>query len=171
MTTFSHIILLIFSLLLGVYDIKALQRFQYIDDKDQDHGLSIRERSKLIVDLVSDNDRLKDERKNAARVYFRCFYKFFFIALILSFLLFFIPQMSFKFILSRITITYFIRVELNILKPLVLKELETMPVKIIIKRYLICFVQDQTTTECRFPPTLLSPPPLPPLSFIHLLIF
>jgi epsin len=52
-----------------IFDLKSLQRFQYIDDKDVDHGLSIRERSKQICDLVNDNDRLKDERKNAARVY------------------------------------------------------------------------------------------------------
>jgi len=50
-----------------IFDIKTLTSFNYIDETDVDRGLSVRERSKQIVDLVQDTDRLRDERKNAAK--------------------------------------------------------------------------------------------------------
>jgi len=50
-----------------LFDLKMLGKFQYLDEKDVDRGLSIRERSKLVVDLAQDNDKLKEERKNAAK--------------------------------------------------------------------------------------------------------
>jgi len=48
-----------------IFDLKALTRFHYVDDEDVDRGLSVRERSKQIIELVHDTNRLKEERKIA----------------------------------------------------------------------------------------------------------
>lgn len=50
-----------------IYELKCLQKFHYVDEKDVDHGLSVRERSKNLCELIVDNDRLREERSNAAR--------------------------------------------------------------------------------------------------------
>lgn len=51
-----------------IYELKQLTRFNYIDSGGVDRGLSIRERTKQIIDLAHDTDRLKEERKNAKKV-------------------------------------------------------------------------------------------------------
>jgi len=48
-----------------VVSIQTLCEFQYIDERDQDVGLSVRERAKLLVDLIHDEKRLKGEREKA----------------------------------------------------------------------------------------------------------
>jgi epsin len=51
-----------------IYELKQLTRFNYIDSTGVDRGLSIRERTKQIIDLAQDTDRLKEERKTAKKV-------------------------------------------------------------------------------------------------------
>ena len=48
-----------------LYDIRALERFQYVDREGKDQGVNIRERSKKIVELLNDNDRIYAERDKA----------------------------------------------------------------------------------------------------------
>lgn len=48
-----------------VVAIQTLNEFQYIDERDQDVGLSVRERAKLIVEILHDEKRLKVEREKA----------------------------------------------------------------------------------------------------------
>eukprot|EP01120_Amphizonella_sp_Union-15-10_P001816 TRINITY_DN11959_c0_g1_i1.p1 TRINITY_DN11959_c0_g1~~TRINITY_DN11959_c0_g1_i1.p1 ORF type:complete len:504 (-),score=99.93 TRINITY_DN11959_c0_g1_i1:65-1357(-) len=48
-----------------IMEIKALSEFHYIDE-GKDVGLSVRERAKIIIDLLHDEKRLKDERKKAS---------------------------------------------------------------------------------------------------------
>ena len=48
-----------------LYDIRALERFQYVDREGKDQGVNIRERSKKIVELLNDNDRVYAERDKA----------------------------------------------------------------------------------------------------------
>eukprot|EP01120_Amphizonella_sp_Union-15-10_P011396 TRINITY_DN4818_c0_g1_i1.p1 TRINITY_DN4818_c0_g1~~TRINITY_DN4818_c0_g1_i1.p1 ORF type:complete len:501 (-),score=104.25 TRINITY_DN4818_c0_g1_i1:38-1540(-) len=48
-----------------IMEIKALSEFHYIDE-GKDVGLSVRERAKIIVDLLHDQKRLNDERKKAS---------------------------------------------------------------------------------------------------------
>jgi len=50
-----------------IYDLKQLGRFEYIDSTGVDRGLSVKERTKQIIDLAHDTERLKEERKNAKR--------------------------------------------------------------------------------------------------------
>lgn len=57
-----------------IHELKDLTRFHHIDSEDVDRGISIRERAKLIIELISDTDRLKLERKKAKQVYFLIFY-------------------------------------------------------------------------------------------------
>uniref|UniRef100_A0A6B2L355 ENTH domain-containing protein n=1 Tax=Arcella intermedia TaxID=1963864 RepID=A0A6B2L355_9EUKA len=47
------------------YQVKALQRYHFIDEEGTDRGLSVRERSKHITDLLQDTEKLRDERKKA----------------------------------------------------------------------------------------------------------
>jgi len=50
-----------------IYELKQLGRFNYVDSQGVDRGLSVRERTKQIIDLAHDTERLKEERKNAKR--------------------------------------------------------------------------------------------------------
>eukprot|EP01047_Picozoa_sp_COSAG01_P082247 COSAG01_NODE_16714_length_1212_cov_1.084456_1_plen_194_part_01 len=40
------------------YDVRGLERFQHIDREGKDQGVNIRERSKKIIDLLNDNERI-----------------------------------------------------------------------------------------------------------------
>ncbi|ORX69597.1 ENTH-domain-containing protein [Linderina pennispora] len=45
--------------------IKMLRNFHYIDDNGKDQGINVRQRSKELLDLVNDSERVREERKNA----------------------------------------------------------------------------------------------------------
>ncbi|KAJ2793725.1 Epsin-3, clathrin recruitment and traffic between the Golgi and endosome, partial [Coemansia helicoidea] len=45
--------------------IKSLKSFHYVDASGKDQGINVRHRSKEIVDLMNDHDRLREERKRA----------------------------------------------------------------------------------------------------------
>ncbi|KXS16765.1 ENTH-domain-containing protein [Gonapodya prolifera JEL478] len=53
----------------NLYVIKTLKEFQYIDEDGRDQGQNVRQKSKDIVDLLADEARLKEERKNRGRGY------------------------------------------------------------------------------------------------------
>eukprot|EP01126_Amoeba_proteus_P017828 TRINITY_DN1876_c0_g1_i36.p1 TRINITY_DN1876_c0_g1~~TRINITY_DN1876_c0_g1_i36.p1 ORF type:complete len:421 (-),score=90.82 TRINITY_DN1876_c0_g1_i36:95-1357(-) len=48
-----------------LYELKMLTSFQYVDSTGVDRGLSIKERTKQIMELCNDSQRLKEERKVA----------------------------------------------------------------------------------------------------------
>ncbi|CAK5284471.1 unnamed protein product [Mycena citricolor] len=48
-----------------VSTIKMLRNFHYIDDKGKDEGLNVRNRAKEIVELLSDVDKIRTERRKA----------------------------------------------------------------------------------------------------------
>jgi len=48
-----------------IYEVNTLQEFQFIDENDKDHGLSVRERAKLVCELINDDQRLRTEREKA----------------------------------------------------------------------------------------------------------
>ncbi|KAI3647338.1 hypothetical protein MP228_007559 [Amoeboaphelidium protococcarum] len=50
----------------NLYVIKTLKEFQFVDDEGKDQGANVREKSKQIASLLSDDDRLRDERKSRA---------------------------------------------------------------------------------------------------------
>ncbi|KAH9829721.1 uncharacterized protein C8Q71DRAFT_789745 [Rhodofomes roseus] len=45
--------------------VKMLRNFYYVDDKGKDQGLNVRNRSKELVDLLSDVDKIRVERRKA----------------------------------------------------------------------------------------------------------
>ncbi|KAK7436728.1 Epsin-3, clathrin recruitment and traffic between the Golgi and endosome [Stygiomarasmius scandens] len=45
--------------------IKMLRNFHYIDDKGKDQGINVRNRAKEIVELLSDVDTIRAERRKA----------------------------------------------------------------------------------------------------------
>ncbi|XP_030646055.1 epsin-3 isoform X2 [Chanos chanos] len=49
----------------NIYAIQTLRDFQYIDRDGQDQGMNVREKSKQLVALVRDEERLKQERAQA----------------------------------------------------------------------------------------------------------
>ncbi|XP_021327142.1 epsin-3 isoform X1 [Danio rerio] len=49
----------------NIYAIQTLRDFQYIDRDGQDQGMSVREKSKQLVALLRDDERLKQERSQA----------------------------------------------------------------------------------------------------------
>jgi len=49
----------------NVVQIQTLTEFQHIDENDKDVGLSVRERAKVIVELLHDEKRLRGEREKA----------------------------------------------------------------------------------------------------------
>ena len=48
-----------------VYQIRTLCDFQYTEPGGVDQGINVREKSRQIVDLLNDRDRLKEEREKA----------------------------------------------------------------------------------------------------------
>ena len=55
-----------------IYELKGLSHFEYIDDKGKDQGINVRNRSKEIVNLLNDVDRLKEERRIGTTRQARC---------------------------------------------------------------------------------------------------
>ncbi|XP_056608704.1 epsin-3 isoform X1 [Triplophysa dalaica] len=49
----------------NIYAVQTLRDFQYIDRDGQDQGLNVREKSKQLVSLLRDDERLKHERSQA----------------------------------------------------------------------------------------------------------
>ncbi|KAI9146229.1 hypothetical protein BKA69DRAFT_1034500 [Paraphysoderma sedebokerense] len=47
------------------YDLKALNNFNHIDEKGKDQGINIRHRAKIILDLLGDDNLIRDERAKA----------------------------------------------------------------------------------------------------------
>lgn len=47
--------------------IKTLTTFQYIDADNKDQGMNVREKAKQLVSMLSDDERLKNERAKALK--------------------------------------------------------------------------------------------------------
>ncbi|GAU92606.1 hypothetical protein RvY_04663 [Ramazzottius varieornatus] len=50
-----------------MFDLKSLEHYKFIDEVGKDQGLNVRNRVKEIVDLLQDDQRLRDERKKARK--------------------------------------------------------------------------------------------------------
>ncbi|TDL23368.1 ENTH-domain-containing protein [Rickenella mellea] len=48
----------------NIYIIKTLKEFQYVDDHEKDEGANVRHKAKDITNLLQDDERLRNERKN-----------------------------------------------------------------------------------------------------------
>ena len=52
----------------NIYVIKTLKEFQYIDEEGKDQGANVRQKAKDITNLLQDDGRLRDERRNRAHM-------------------------------------------------------------------------------------------------------
>jgi epsin len=50
----------------NVYIIKTLKEFQYIDEYEKDQGANVRQKAKDITNLLADEGRLREARRNRA---------------------------------------------------------------------------------------------------------
>eukprot|EP01137_Pigoraptor_chileana_P015531 Opistho-2@71561 len=50
-----------------VYDIRNLESFKFVDEQQKDQGLNVRHKAKDLVNLIQDDDRLRDERTRAKK--------------------------------------------------------------------------------------------------------
>jgi len=48
-----------------IIEIQTLQRYQHIDEDNRDQGLNVRERAKIVLELINDEKKLEEERKRA----------------------------------------------------------------------------------------------------------
>ncbi|XP_057312603.1 epsin-2-like [Hydractinia symbiolongicarpus] len=51
----------------NIFAIKTLKDFQFIDKDGKDQGINVREKSKMLVALLKDDERLKNERQRALK--------------------------------------------------------------------------------------------------------
>jgi hypothetical protein len=84
-------------------EIQTLKDFQHIDETGKDAGLSVRQKSKFIVELLSDEERLEEERQ---KVHLFFLFLFFFLNLFVyffsPFLIFFVLLLFSHFLLTRL---------------------------------------------------------------------
>jgi epsin len=52
----------------NVYVIKTLKEFQYVDEEGKDQGANVRQKAKDITNLLSDESRLRQERRSRAHM-------------------------------------------------------------------------------------------------------
>uniref|UniRef100_A0AC35UBU1 ENTH domain-containing protein n=1 Tax=Rhabditophanes sp. KR3021 TaxID=114890 RepID=A0AC35UBU1_9BILA len=50
------------------YQLKALERYNHIDEKGKDQGVNIRHRVKLLLEMLDDDEALEEERKKAKNI-------------------------------------------------------------------------------------------------------
>lgn len=50
-----------------LYDLRALEHYQHTDEKGKDQGINVRQRSKELVALVSNDEELREERKKSKK--------------------------------------------------------------------------------------------------------
>jgi len=50
-----------------LYDLRALEHYQHTDEKGKDQGINVRQRSKELVALVTNDDELREERKKSKK--------------------------------------------------------------------------------------------------------
>lgn len=51
-----------------LYDMKSLETFSYVDENSKDQGINIRHKVKELIELIKDDDRIRDERKKAKKI-------------------------------------------------------------------------------------------------------
>jgi epsin len=52
----------------NIYIIKTLKEFQYVDEDGKDQGANVRQKAKDITNLLSDEGRLREERRSRAHM-------------------------------------------------------------------------------------------------------
>ena len=50
-----------------LYDLRSLESFSYVDENGKDQGINVRIKVKEIIELIQDDDRIREERKKAKK--------------------------------------------------------------------------------------------------------
>ncbi|XP_074605435.1 clathrin interactor lqfR [Brevipalpus obovatus] len=50
-----------------IYDLRSLENYAFIDEHGKDMGINIRHRAKALIELIQDDEKLRDERKKAKK--------------------------------------------------------------------------------------------------------
>uniref|UniRef100_A0A8C9X774 Clathrin interactor 1b n=1 Tax=Sander lucioperca TaxID=283035 RepID=A0A8C9X774_SANLU len=50
-----------------IYDLRSLENYHFIDENGKDQGINVRQKVKEMVELIQDDDRLREERKKAKK--------------------------------------------------------------------------------------------------------
>lgn len=50
-----------------IYDLRRLENFTYIDEMGKDQGINVRQKAKLLIDLIQDDEKIRQERKKAKK--------------------------------------------------------------------------------------------------------
>ncbi|XP_038837214.1 clathrin interactor 1-like [Salvelinus namaycush] len=50
-----------------IYDLRSLESYHFVDENGKDQGVNVRQKVKDMVDLIQDDDRLREERKKAKK--------------------------------------------------------------------------------------------------------
>ncbi|KAJ8014873.1 hypothetical protein DPEC_G00020290 [Dallia pectoralis] len=50
-----------------IYDLRSLESYHFVDENGKDQGVNVRQKVKELVDLIQDDDRLREERKKAKK--------------------------------------------------------------------------------------------------------
>ncbi|XP_027204495.2 clathrin interactor lqfR isoform X2 [Dermatophagoides pteronyssinus] len=48
-----------------IYDLRRLENYTFIDELGKDQGINVRQRAKLIIELIQDDEKIRQERKKA----------------------------------------------------------------------------------------------------------
>ncbi|KPM02377.1 clathrin interactor 1-like protein [Sarcoptes scabiei] len=48
-----------------IYDLRRLENYTFVDETGKDQGINVRQRTKLLIDLIQDDDKIRIERKKA----------------------------------------------------------------------------------------------------------
>ncbi|XP_074641630.1 uncharacterized protein LOC141899306 isoform X2 [Tubulanus polymorphus] len=50
-----------------IYDLRQLEAYTFVDENGKDQGINVRQKGKDLLELIQDDDRLRDERKRAKK--------------------------------------------------------------------------------------------------------
>ncbi|XP_070960123.1 clathrin interactor 1-like isoform X2 [Oncorhynchus clarkii lewisi] len=50
-----------------IYDLRSLESYHFVDENGKDQGVNVRQKVKEMVDIIQDDDRLREERKKAKK--------------------------------------------------------------------------------------------------------
>lgn len=48
-----------------IYDLRRLENYTYVDEIGKDQGINVRHKAKLLIEMIQDDDKIRQERKKA----------------------------------------------------------------------------------------------------------
>lgn len=51
-----------------IYDLRRLENYTFVDEMGKDQGINVRHKSKILIDLIQDDEKIRQERKKAKQI-------------------------------------------------------------------------------------------------------